>query len=109
MCIFQLPAITGLRTLNSSAAEVGANLRRCARSNLEAGLLSPKRDLITRLQSLSPSGFDAAIDHHLTGLDALFGLTATAHPPLPFEELIQFHGDTCSLSALIVLRDAATL
>ena len=95
MCIFQLPAITGLRTLKSSA-ELRANLRldRCSLSN--NGFFSRQRHPIPRVELPSSPGFHCTIHLNSSGLDLMFGLSAGAHPSLPFEELIQLHHNSLS-------------
>ena len=90
MCIFQLPAITGLRT-PYFPWNLGANLRPGRVFALQNGLLPSKHNPISRGKLASSPGFHASIDLHLTHLNALFGFTTGGDPTLPFQELIQLH------------------
>jgi len=98
MCIFQLPAMTALRTGWSPVGDIRTTLRR--RGSVfpavqtwgqHQHLPSVDRHGITRGQLTAPPGLDRAIHGHVAALDALLGFTAGAHQALPFEELIQLH------------------
>jgi len=49
-------------------------------------------DRIPRCQLAAPPQLNAAVDPHITALDALFGFAAALRQPLVLEELIELHG-----------------
>ena len=90
MCIFQLPAITRLRTPQTSA-ELRANLRCCRCAVLNDRVLSRERDPISWIQLTTTTGLDLAIDRDGSSLNLLFGFATGRHPSHPFEELVELH------------------
>ena len=65
MCIFQLPAITGLRTPLASA-NVRANLRRGSDVLTDNTRVRPKNNVIARRQLAPAAGLDRSIDRDRT-------------------------------------------
>ena len=90
MCIFQLPAITRLRTPQTSA-ELPANLRGCRSAVLDDRFLPGEVDPIAGLELAAAACLDNAIDADGPGLNVVFGFAAGGDPAQPFEELIELH------------------
>ena len=90
MCIFQLPAITRLRTPQTSA-ELPANLGGCRRAIFNNRFLPCEVDPITGLELSAAPRLDDSIDADGPGLDVVLGFAAGRHPAHPFEELIELH------------------
>jgi hypothetical protein len=90
MCIFQLPAITGLRTVSFLFGS-GGQLTARSRLTLNNGLLASKHNPIPSRQLTSSTEFNRTIHEHVTHLDALLGLSTGGDPAFPFQELIKLH------------------
>ena len=90
MCIFQLPAITGLRT-PSSPTKCGANLRRCSDVLSDNARVGSKNNEIAGQQLPSATGLDSTVDRHGSSLNVLFRLTTGPDPAHPLQVLIKFH------------------
>ena len=90
MCIFQLPAITGLRT-PCFPMEFGSQLT--ARSRFHSRQRTPPQQAQPDLPATADvlAGFQRFIHLHFTHLNALLRLPARGDPTLPFQELIQLH------------------
>jgi len=98
MCIFQLPAITALRTGGSSPRNA-ATLSRHGPESLTFPALrrhhakgSRQFHLIARPQLAATAGVDRPIHAHIPPLNEDLGLPARADQPLKLQKLSQLDG-----------------